>query len=267
MAFSDVKVTFFCVCQEYLLNGKNKEYFINNMFKKSREITTEMSFEQVQDYLMPDQIIEFNIENILIKCYYRLYFHPLNLLKEIEELSKNILINKNIEEYFEASKKYAEEFLGKDNEDKKDILDISINIDSIFDYIRNHQIDVIWNDGKIMNIFETQEKYLKNIRRGFVCTKLTYDGKYRIIGDILPRSLPLPKNIESQVGETTVQGFNLNFEESEMGLEKVDIKKEKDGWFLQIRMRYGDANLRDFYPKGLELLMSISNLFMEEKLE
>ena len=214
--------------------------------------------------MLPVYIKSLKIENIQVAYYFRLYFHPKTMLREMEELSNQIKLTKDIGEFFDSRQKNIAEMLETGIKYKTDVLDISIRIEYKIDYFKQKDIEKVWKKKEIMDIFEMEESSSLEALSGNICSKLIYDRKYKLIGGILPTSLPLPKQIESKVGQTTVNGLHLTFKESPIGLEKLEIKKENDEWELYFVINTKVNHLREFYPQGPELIISISKFFMEE---
>lgn len=265
MSFSDVQLDLFCLCQNYYLNRNGSDYFLNTIYKISRDIPSNPNLENIKKYLVPTYLDSFHIDNVLVKLDYTLYFHPKKIKEEIRKLKKKITITPEIKEYFHESIETAKEALEKVRESDVDLLFISIRLESKENNFNQHLVEKIWGTEKLKNIFVEQEKYMSESRRGFVCSRLFFHDDYKIIGDVLPRPLPLPKDVESQVGETQIKGFKLIFKDSKMGLKTLNIAQTDGMWDLYYKVTYLTKKLRDIYPKGLELLVSLSKIFLEEK--
>lgn len=255
----------FCICQESPLKEEVKQYFLRDPLKESREIPTNATLEQVRDYLLPDYVEMFDVDSINVGYFYRIYYNPENMLREIEQLSQKITLTKDISDYLDSMKKSASRLLEKQRKTEADRLVVSIRLQSHEGYFNQSDIERIWKNEKITSIFETQERLSVEAQRGSICSRVRYGKDYSMIGDVLPRSLPLPKEIESKVGQTTINGLVLSFEDSPIGLESLEIGKEDEMWKLHFHTMFKAKRLRDFYPEGCEFIISISKFFMEER--
>lgn len=98
---------------------------------------------------------------------------------------------------------------------------------------------------------------------GNICPDFQYEAsKFKFAGGILRQPLPVPKLISKKLGEPRIGGIKLDFKDSPIGLETVEVSTEEEKLNLSLVIERRVNNFRDIYPKVLSETEEIAQLLL-----
>jgi len=246
----------------YIDESTKKELF-NTFYKKSRELYQKPRLDDVGSYLFPYYRHEFVSKSSRVLFYAKMLLSPENMKREIEEIYDRVELSKKVKSFLDEGVEAADKALQEPSVRKKDILQISVRLESKNGSFDKEHIADIPKDQRIRNLCEIMDVPRSELLESKICSRLFFAKNYGLVGDLLPKPLPLPKDIESKVGQTSMNGFNLRFEESPIGLEEVIILMEEERWIVQVKTRISTEEPSDIFSKGPDFAISISKMFLE----
>jgi len=101
-----------------------------------------------------------------------------------------------------------------------------------------------------------------------VCGEFNFNLKvFSPVGHLsLPADLPLDKSLAEKLGESRLVGFAVSFEDSPLGLNKVEIEiEEEDILSVLLNSSFKSESLDNFVYNSYKHLMDIAKLFVVEK--
>ena len=82
----------------------------------------------------------------------------------------------------------------------------------------------------------------------------------------LPTDLPLNENLTEKLGKTKLVGFAVSFENSPLGLNKVEMEiEDKEVLSVSLNSSFKSESLENFVHNAYKHLMEIAKLFVVEK--
>jgi len=102
---------------------------------------------------------------------------------------------------------------------------------------------------------------------GFVCGKLLYDNsKYELIGGLkLPIEFPIEESVGKYIGNASLTGMELDFTDSKIGLEELDISQNDKHISLFIRSKYKTKKYLNIVNKNYMQVKKISDMLLKRK--
>ena len=102
---------------------------------------------------------------------------------------------------------------------------------------------------------------------GYICSKLILDkNKYVIKGGIeLPQKIPTTQKIIETVGKPEIQGFELKFLDSPIGIDKLSLKIDKSYILIEFKIDYLTDIPENFIEDIFKIISKVNNLFISEE--
>ena len=253
-----------CFCQYYKLKTDVEnlfDFFHIEKISPKREV----SLKDVEQFLKPSVSFQERVDSVNVRLKFNVVFAPKPYLDRIKEFSTETKMTKSTKLFVQNEKKRVEKFLKKGAKIPSALcftLHIREEQGSGF---RSDVIPKILNYKTIKsNLNFLLKKVVHRSLYGYVCPDFQYDAsKFKFLGEILSAQLPVPKPISSKLGKPNASGIELNFEDSPIGLEDVQISKENGQLVLALKIRRRVNNFRDVYPKVLSEAKEIAELLLE----
>jgi hypothetical protein len=123
----------------------------------------------------------------------------------------------------------------------------------------------------IQRSFEKFKDY--GIRKfdAMVCTRLGFSLKtFKLVGQLhLPADLTLTPELEKRLGKSILSGFNIQFENSPLGLELavLEFEKEENSLVVQASSSFAAESQKNILTESYEHATEIAKLFVEVRKE
>ena len=105
--------------------------------------------------------------------------------------------------------------------------------------------------------------------KGSCCTGFYFDEKkYKLGGElILPTTLSSSSILTEKLGIPSLSGFDVKFDKSPVGLERVEIDTSKEYGIVQIRCTHSfkPSDEKDMFRVSFNKSLDLANLFMVKK--
>ena len=253
-----------CFCQTY--NLKSDVEGILDFFRAEKSPQRKKATRKyVAQFLDPSVSYQKIVGSVDVLLHVILAFSPKQYLDRAKELLTATKMTKATTLFVQERKEHAQKFLKADAKFPPALffaLRVRDELGSGF------SSDVIPKILKVKLIKSNLEFLLKKVyrrsRHGYVCPIFQYDAsKMKVVGGIIPARLPVPKLISNKLGEPTLDSITLSFEDSPIGLEKVEITKENGHLVLELKITRRVNNFKDIYPKVLNEAKEIAKLMLE----
>lgn len=105
--------------------------------------------------------------------------------------------------------------------------------------------------------------------KGFCCSGFYFDErKYKLSGElILPTTLSSSSILSEKLGIPSLVGFDIAFDKSPVGLDKVEIGTIKEDGIVKIRCTHSfkPSDEKDMFRVSFNKSLDLANLFMVKK--
>jgi len=267
ISHSVTNFSLFCICQDFIIEEKKIEKIIKTYYEDERTSIKNKNINDILKYVAPR--IYGEIDNYPISIRYFYQFFPSNdtLLNEIHNFLKNEYKDEKINKIISDIKELINEHYSSEgsiyNWDNNK-LKISVRMKSEDESFDIDTINEIWINDKIKFLYNIQKNNDLKSEHGFICINVDLNKDVKIIGNIIPRQLPLPLEIESAVGKTTINGIRLDFEKSPLGLNYFYITKSLDGFNFALKSFFSIEKFENVPNVIFEYINNIINFFIEE---
>jgi len=186
---------------------------------------------------------------------------------EKEEQDGKKEAKKDLEALRKQSKKLEKELESMDQSMKqKTFLQIKHHFTS--DFYLSDYIKLMRNiPPKIKRLFDVLDKNSEKSIKTIICSFNEVNAeKYSFREFEFPQKILLPTQIEKKLGAAKITGFQLGFEESPLGINQIELEKNKEELRLKIKMKFEIEKPSEiFSPEMNRNIAECVNLLISDK--
>jgi len=242
---------------------------LNKYFAGEFDFSKEYEDNELLKFILPRVQEKVESEEFTIEYFY--HFYPSNdiLCSMVNDILKDKYDAEHINNITGKIKSILDRYidnttLSHDYEYSQIKLSVRIynDDDTSFSY---NDVKKIWDDEIIKDIKNIINNYDLESYNGTVCPHVVLGNGYNIIGNIIPRPLPLSIETEENVGKTTINGIKLDFKQSPLGLDEIYISQISDKLEFRLRAHLKISNFEDCPHIIKEYISNILSFFVEVK--